>query len=243
MRKVYPGLSHLSLVIATAMLLSVAWCSCQVTAAGLPIASIDLNYFGHYNAAIDNPRFNGLEVIGEADVYHLTDGTTWSNGAGSIGDTYSKVSSVAVSGSQIAYALDLPIGSQIYLRVDYDNGSNSSWGRLVSTDTLVLHATLGSSTATLAGYGRITLDQYANYTDDRFHFFDAPIGNLVPFSVTYTLDFQTWTPTTLNGSFTYSLAGTLDFTNSIPEPSTLVLFALGLGGLVAMRWRRRSWAR
>ena len=206
-------------------------------AAGSPIDRIDLStIFGYANTY---GSANGLLVIGVPEDYHLDDGTSWESGAGGAGEDFAKKSAVAVSGDDIDFTLDMPVGSLVYLRIDYDSGKNSSNGQLVSSAPLVLHATIGSPVATLSGYAVLTVDQYANYSDDRFHFFNAPIGSLVPFDLTYTLVGGTWTPTTMDGSFDYTMEGTLDFTAAIvPEPSSACLLICALP-LLAWKLRRR----
>jgi hypothetical protein len=211
----------------------------RAAAAGSPIDWIELNTFGGYTESYI-PTGSGMFVLGEADIYHLHNGTAWDSGAGSVGNYYSPVASVTTSGSEIRYTLALPVGSLIYSRTDYDGGLHSSNGKLVSTDPIVLRATQGAKTAKLTGYAKLTFDQYANYTDDRYHFFNAPVGSLVPFDVTYTItSAHTWQPNLMDGSFSYKIAGTLDFANAItPEPTGAAGLALLAGPLLCRRRRR-----
>jgi hypothetical protein len=204
----------------------------HVFGAGSPIDSIDLTSSVGPSLETYQPT-QGILVIGNPLTYHLHDGTQWSAGAGTIGIFHSKPISVSTIGSEIDFLLDWPIGNEVYLRTDYDAGSNSSNGALVSTDVLTLRVTSGSPSAILSGFARISYDAPANYTDDRFHYFNAPDGSLVPFSVTYTLKNLTWSTSTMNNSFMYSMSGTLDFTAAVPEPSTIALLTLGGLGLLA----------
>lgn len=206
--------------------------------AGPPIDWIDLNTFGHYSQTY-SPTGTGLMVIGEADWYHLHDGSSWDSGAGSVGNYFTKKVSTSTSGAEIEYALDRPVGSLVFFRIDYNAGDHSSYGQLVSSAPLVLRASNGSKTARLTGYALLTVNEPANYTDDRFSYFNAPIGSLVPFDVTYTLTgSQTWSPTTMDGTFSYNLAGKLDFREAIvPEP--WAQFSIPAAALVLLPLARR----
>jgi hypothetical protein len=208
--------------------------------AGPPIDWIGLNTFGHYAQTYSPIYGSGLLVIGEADVYHLHDGTQWDSGAGSgIGSSAIK-SSISTQGTQIEYTLNLPVKSLVFSRIDYDSGEHSSYGERVSSAPLVLRATSGSKTANLSGYAALTVNEPANYNDDRFSYFNAPIGWLVPFDVTYTLTgTRTWSSTTMDNNFDYNLAGVLDFRNAIiPEPWFLPYHGFALLLMGAMRRRR-----
>jgi hypothetical protein len=230
-------------ISAVVALVSLALFAARADAAGSPIDWFTLNTFGGYSETYSatSPFSNsGLLLLGEPEVYHLHNGATWGSGAGSFSSVYAKKTSIAVNGSQIAYTLDLPVGSTIFSATDYDSGNDSSNGRLVSTEPLVLRATSGSKTAILSGFGQLTFNDYSNYTDDRFHFFNAPVGSLVPFNVTYTLNgAPTWQTNTMDGTFDYNLAGTVDFRNAItPEPAGLALGIMLLTPVLCGRRRR-----
>ena len=216
--------------------------STSALAAGPPIDRIELKptaRFGleYYSAA---PYGSGLMVIGHADVYHLHDGSIWLSGAGSTAAYYTKMSSVSTHDSEIEFGLDHPIGSLVFFRIDYNGGEHSSYGQLVSSGPLVLRATNGSTTATLSGYATLTANEPANITDDRFSYFNAPTGWWVPFELTYTLaNGLTWSPTTMDGIFSYYLTGELNFTNAIvPEPWFLPCQGAMLVLMGMMRRRR-----
>jgi len=237
-----PNLRTISASSLAVVALCLAGSAGRAWATSPDIDWMDLNTFGHYSQSYDPNGFYGLEVIGEADYYHLHNGTGWASGAGSGGSYFAKRASVSVSGSQISYTLDLAPGSMVFNRIDYDSGDHSSNGQLVSVDALVLRATNGSSTAVLSGYARPTYNDYANYHDDRFNFFAAPVGSLVPFSVNYTLTNNAhWTPTTMDSTFSYNLAGTLDFRSAIvPEPAAVAALGLLSCASIIPRRRRRS---
>jgi hypothetical protein len=224
-------------VVALCLLLT---CASRADGYGSPIDSIDLSTIFGYADTYSNSPGGGLLVIGDPATYHLHDGRAWGSGAGGIGETYSQKSSVSTSGSNITYLLDLLTGSQVYYRVDYDGGGDSSNGSLASTSQLALHAIAGSKTATLDGYARITMDEPANYNDDRFHYFNAPVDALVPFHLTYTLASGTWQTNTMDSSFTYNMNGKLDFTQAlVPEPGAGCVMLSPLVLALARR-RRRS---
>ena len=217
-------------------LLGVMLSTPRVFGQGAPIDSISLSTL--YGYTENYSPVSGLEVLGWPQFFYLQGGGGWPFGAGTTQVNSGVQTSVSVAGSLISYSLSPPPGSLIYSHTDYDNGSASTNGQLVSTAPLTLTAYSGSDTATLTGYAMITVDQPANYGGDLFHYFDAPIGAYVPFSLTYTLTSGTWSPTTMASNFSYNLSGTLDFTKAVPEPSSS-LIPVSAVALASFRRRRK----
>jgi hypothetical protein len=212
------------------LMCAILGCAPRIFAAGVPIESISLGTLDGYSVTASPD--SGIEALGFPEFFTFVGGGGWESGAGSTTVNYAAETAVSVNGSLMSYVLSTPPGSLIYSETDYDLGSNSSNGQLVSTAPLILNAYVGSTTATLDGYAMISVDTPANYSDDRFHYFDAPIGAFVPFSLTYTLTSGTWTPTIMDSPFSYNMSGTLDFSDAVPEPSpslvSLIVIALWL---------------
>ena len=104
---------------------------------------------------------------------------------------------------------------------------------------LQVTAVLGSKIATWAGWAEV-----ASYNS----IFNglassapglAPVGSLVPFTMTYELvDGTVWTEDRFSRDFLYQSTGTADFANWIvPEPACVVF--LGMGGMAFLGYRTR----
>jgi hypothetical protein len=62
---------------------------------------------------------------------------------------------------------------------------------------------------------------------------------LVPFEMHYELmEGKVWKETLFNDPFTYRAEGWVDFTRTVPEPSSSLLSILGLGAVLFRRHRR-----
>lgn len=185
---------------------------------------------------------NDLMVIGDARVYFLDDGSSWSAGAGSSGINYSSITSYYIEGTTINYVLDTTVGTTIFDRTDYDSGDHSSQGTLASTDNLILTAEIGSTEATLSGWAEITSNTETWYGEPRFNYFAADVGELVKFNVIYTLmGSYVWDESVLAEQFTYQINGLVDFTTikPVPVPATVWLFGSGLLGLMGVARRKK----
>ena len=165
-------------------------------------------------------------LLGSASTYYLSDGTSWSSGAGSYRLAQSALDHVESSGQTIRYVLTGPLDGILYQQTDFDNGDHSSQGTLGVAGPLVIEAVAGSTTAVLRGQAEIRSND-ATYYGDRFNFFSAPVGAIVPFEVTYTLSGTTWSQDTFSGSFTYVHWGQVDFAHPISVPRVV---ALEIGG-------------
>ena len=176
-------------------------------------------------------------------VYYLNDGTSWQSGAGGYGYGTVGLTSQTVTGGTVSYMLALAAGDSYLMNyTDYDSGDHSSQGEIAPFGSMVLTAPIGSKTATMNGYAEIVSDTMTWYGEPRFNYYSAPVGDAVPFTLTYTLLGSTWQPGIFNTNFNYNMQGTIDFTHPVPEPSTLALLAAGALGLCGYgwRWRRRT---
>ena len=219
-----------ALVLACAVLYAAS-----PAAHGALINRMDVDTFDRYPTRFDPG--NNLLVLGEADTYHLDDGSHWESGAGWHPTSSSAPGAVSLDGTTVQYQLALPPGEIIFQNTDYNFGSHSAQGVLVSTAPLVLTATVGSKVATLSGFAEIASNDITHYGLPRFNYYAAAVGDWVPFDVSYTLlDGKTWDVDTFNSSFRYNFAGVVDFSQAVPEPATLSLLALG--GLAMLRRRR-----
>ncbi len=182
-----------------------------------------------------------LMVLEWPDVYHLSDGSTWTSGAGSYGHGTTGLTSETVTGRTISYALALAPGDTYLMNyTDYDNGDHSSQGELAPAGPMTLVATIGSKTAVMNGYAEIVSDTMTWYGEPRFNYYSAPVGDAVPFTLTYTLQGSpTWGPGIFATNFSYNMNGTIDFAHPAPEPNTLILLAAGALGLLGYAWRKR----
>jgi hypothetical protein len=164
-----------------------------------------------------DPGRLSLVLLGSAELYELNDGSSWTSGAGSVFYERGGVSRVDVDGDTIRYTLDVPVGSRLFEQTDY-SASDSSNGRLDTTAPLVLVAGAGSTTATISGLARVASNDPANYAPPVFKYFTAPVGSLVPFESIYRLlDSKTFTPTTFDAPFRYTLGGVINLV--VPEPT------------------------
>ena len=152
-------------------------------------------------------------LFGGADQYFLSDGTSWTSGAGSITPGTGDLQSVEISDNIIKYTFTPPIDRIIYNQTDYNNGDHSSQGELAAIGPLVLEAEIGSTTATMSGYAKIISNDETWYGEPLFNYFSADVGTIVEFSISYTLQDATWTENLFDNSFTYSLSGYVDFTS------------------------------
>lgn len=168
-----------------------------------------------------------ITLLGSAVTYTLSDGSTWSSGAGSYYNHWSQLVSVDVSGTAIRYNLSPPVVGAVYEQTDFDSGNHSSQGKLVAAGPLVIEAQAGSTTAVLHGLARLASNDPTSYGEPRFKYFSAVVGSVVPFDVTYTISGTTWQPDTFTRSFSFSGSGVVDFAHPVSIPKALDLAVVG----------------
>jgi hypothetical protein len=155
---------------------------------------------------------DGILLFGSAGEYLLSDGSSWSSGAGTSGVGRGTLKSVETFGSTIHYTFNPPNDGILYRQTDFNAGDHSSQGELGVKGPLVLKAEAGSNTATMSGNVVIVSNVMTDYGEPKFNYFSANVGALARYSITYTLDNTVWTENIFNTTFSYTLAGQVYFT-------------------------------
>jgi len=156
-----------------------------------------------------------ISVLGSAAIYFLSDGSQWSSGAGSYHAYGISLDHVETSGDALRYVMVNP--GNVYQQTDYDSGDHSAQGTLAAEGPVVLETTVGSNIAILRGGARVVSND-ATYYGDRFNYYSALVGSVVPFQVTYTLTSGTWDASIFGRSFSYTAVGWVDFAHPIASP-------------------------
>lgn len=168
-----------------------------------------------------------IPVIGSANVYSLSDGSSWTSGAGSSFLHPASLDHVEVSGTTIRYVLKPDSSGWIYQQTDYDSGDHSAQGTLGSSGALVIEAQAGSTTAVLHGQALLVSNDATAY-GDRFNYYTAIVGSVLPLEVVYTLQGgSTWTADAFSRPFSFTLAGSVDFAHPISAPRPVDLTITG----------------
>lgn len=196
------------------------------------------NTFGGY-AQTYNPG-QTFQVFQSPSQYFLSNGSSWTSGAGGFFSLDSKLESVAVNGTTIQYKFQLPADGIAMNYTDYDSGDHSSQGVLATVGDLVIEAQEGASIATMKGWLEVRSNTETWYGVPKFNYYSAPVGAKVYFQNTYRLDSGTFSSTLFNGSFSYHASGMVDFTSTmpVPEPASSALMLLGMAALLAVRKRQ-----
>ncbi len=116
----------------------------------------------------------GMTIGGRVSTYNLSDGSSWSSGAGSSTSGSMKFDRLETDGSVGHFYFT---HNDLLLRkTDYNSGSHSANFELHVDGPLVIVATLGSRQGVLQGRALIVSDQPANYNDSRFNYLTAIQG-------------------------------------------------------------------
>jgi hypothetical protein len=195
--------------------------------------------FGHYTQTY-NPGGQFM-ILSQADYYRLSDGTSWSSGAGWHPDTHSTLASVSISGSTITYTFNNPASGVLFQNTDYDSGDHSAQGILGLPTSLQIVAMIGSTTGVLQGYTQIMSNDETWYGQPRFNFYSAPVGTFVYFQQNFSLLNSSFTQTLFDQSFIYNETGYVDFTRTapVPEPRNAALLLFGLLAVLGIRMANR----
>ena len=196
-----------------------------VATAAIP-ATIDSmttrTYYASYTPALT------LQVLGGADTYYLSDGSSWESGAGSYQIGGARLDRVEVDGNTVRYYLIPPADGVLYAQTDFDSGDHSAQGSLGASGPLVIEATIGATTAVLHGAAELLSNDSTSY-GSLFNYYSAVVGSVLPVEVTYQLGSGSWGPHTFDSSFTYSAQGRVDFANPISVPKLLDVQIVGSG--------------
>lgn len=213
-----------------------AWLAVQSVAQAATIDQMYTATFGQYTQSY-TPG-GAFMVFSPAHHYVLSDGSSWSAGAGWHPDTTAMLESVQVQGAQVVYTFAAPASGLLFQNTDFNAGEHSAQGELGLPARLELVAAIGGTTATLSGYTQVVSNLETWYGQPRFNAYSAAVGQSVYFQQTYTLSDAQFTATLFDGAFTYNEAGVVNFTQlmPVPEPTIALLLALGLAG-VALRLR------
>ena len=165
----------------------------------------------------------GLVLFGPAKTYFLSDGSSWSSGAGSYASPRAAFDRAEILGTTIRYYFRPPAEGFVYDQTDYNAGDHSSNGSLGAFGPLVIEATLGSNIGTMRGEVKILTNTPANYSEPKFNYWSAPVGAIAPFDVSFTLlDGGTFTPTTFDSTLRIENNGTVNFTAARRPPHVAV---------------------
>jgi outer membrane protein assembly factor BamB len=160
-----------------------------------------------------------IDLFGSANTYFLSDGTSWSSGAGSFRLASAALDHVETSGDLVRYYFTAPSDGVLYQQTDYDAGDHSAQGTLGGSEPLLLEATRGSPLAVMRGQATIVSNDATWYGEPRFNYYAAPVGSLVPFELHYTLSSPAgWTEDTFEGSMSYSMSGSISFVDGVSLP-------------------------
>jgi hypothetical protein len=168
--------------------------------------------------------------------YYLSDGTSWTTGAGTASVAYTTFKSAVVSNGFIYYDFTPPANELLFSYTDF-NYPNASAGALRYTGDVVLVAAVGSPQATFSGYATI-LDNTPHSA--AFNYYSASVGQMVHFQMTLTPFYSApWEPDTFASSFGFSGTELVDFTQVVPEPTVSSLLSLIAGLLLVRSYRHR----
>jgi outer membrane protein assembly factor BamB len=169
-----------------------------------------------------------IGMLQSADTYHLSDGSSWHSGAGSLYLYTASLRWVEIKGHTIRYHLSPPSSGLLYQQTDFDAGDHSAQGTLGVAGPLVLEAAVGSTTATLTGRALVVANDATWYGEPRFNYYSAVVGSVVRFRQTFTLQGgAAWAPDTFSRPFSYSQVGEVDFAHPVSVPRVVGLGIVG----------------
>ncbi len=178
-----------------------------------------------------------LMVFSPASNYQLSDGSSWTAGAGFHPPTWATAASVSSDGTTIRIVFNRPVDGLLFQNTDYNFGEHSAQGQLGVPAFLELVATAGGTSGLISGYTRILSNDATWYGEPRFNYYSAAVGTEVYFEQRITLVDAIFSATLLDGSFSYTAEGLVDFTMTatVPEVPSAALLVAGLGMLLARR--------
>jgi len=160
-----------------------------------------------------------LDLFGPAETYFLSDGTSWTSGAGSFRLGSVRLDHVEVAGNIVRYYFLPPADGVLYQQTDFNSGYHSAQGRIGTTQPLMLEAEIGSRTAVMRGRGTLVSNDPTYY--ESFNYYSAATGTELPWSSVYTLSSGSWTPDVFDRPMNYDFSGRVSFVRRV-QPRALV---------------------
>ena len=195
--------------------------------------------FGGYTQSYDPDNYEDeFMIFGMADRYFLNDGSFWDSGAGWNPNTSVEFVKSIVYDTEIKYFFDPPVFYVLFQNRDYDSGDHSSQGVLTIASDPVITARRNSKLAQMEGYARIESNDTTG--SEGFNYYSASPGAWVYYHIEYWNYSGYWGPTTFNQAFEYNLRGYVDFSNTVPEPSSEGMLFLGALGILGFTRKMRS---
>ncbi len=177
-------------------------------------------YYDNYSPS------SGMIIGSRVTTYDLSDGSSWSSGAGSSSYGVMQFDRMEINGSVARFYFT---HNNLFLRkTDYNSGNHSANFELHIDGPLVIVAQAGSQQGVLEGQALIVSDQPANYTDSRFNYLTAIPGSVVRFRISYGLrGSATFSSGLFDTSFTFTYNGVIHLTDVVYSPPLLDVALLG----------------
>lgn len=169
---------------------------------------------------------SGMVIASRVSTYALSDGSSWSSGAGSSSYGTMRFDRMETDGSAARFYFTH--NGLLLRKTDYDSGNHSANFELRVDGPLVIVATPGSRNGILEGQALIASDQPANYNDSRFNYLTTVQGSVVRFKISYTLNSPyTFSAGLFASSFNYTYTGAIDLTDVVSAPPLTAVSLVG----------------
>jgi hypothetical protein len=182
---------------------------------------------------------SGFEITPWRAHYFRSDGASWQSGSGSSDISAFGLASAVLDGSQLRYTFDTGSANWLISYTSFDSGNYSSTGTIKPYGPMTAVATLGSNVAILSGEALVAASG-TGYDPPRGALYIAPVGSVVPITVSYALTSGSWALDTFSHTFSCTTTGSIEFSQFrlVPEPTSFSLLLAGLA--LSARARRRS---
>ena len=138
--------------------------------------TIDTIRLASYSSESYSPT-SGMVIANRVTTYSLSDGSSWSSGAGSSSYGRMRFQQMEMHGADAHF--HFTHDDLLLRKTDYDSGNHSANFELHVHGPLVIVAPLGSQQGVLEGQALIVSDEPANYNDSRFNYLSAIPGSAV----------------------------------------------------------------
>jgi len=218
-------------LVIVSLLFSTTYCTAAT------IDRMTIHTFGGYSQTYDPNSSSSFEknfmIFGMANKYYLNDGSSWDSGAGSHSEPRVGFVGAQLNGSMVEYTFDPPEFYVFFQNTDYNAGDHSAQGVLRIDNDPIITVENNTKLARMQGYAEIISNDPTYYST--FNYYSANVGDRVFYSMEYWIYDTYWTPNTFDSRFEYNLNGYVDFTEVIPEPSTILIFVTGIFGLLSAK--------